>query len=777
MQKIKTYFLKMNVFRLSLILSLLFLLIFIVKEERGLSFGLFDLFELKTLDMKFLDRGEIPPHDQVVIAAVDEKSINRLGLWPWSRIRIAQLVFELKKAGAEVIVFDVIFSDEERLKLSNILRTVQNEIDAIEVEDCRDCDKLREKVLDFLDDEIANSDPDKLLSQAMQMVDKLVLGFFLYTDTNEIKQQDIKALRDELERIKLSKVSLIRPMEEENADSYPQAYPRTLAARLPLEIFTDSTDYFGHFNFRPDEDGSMRWVSLLMEVADENTEPLLYPALSLQAAAAYLDSEIVVHTYPEGVHHLSLGLGGDARNIPVDKHGRLLINYHGPERTFPHYPAVDIIEGKIPPENLKGKVVLVGVSATAVYDLRVTPFQKDFPGVEIHANVIDNILNDDYISRPWWAKFFEMALILFLGLFFGVMLSRLSAIWGASLMLFVIGAYYLVEKYVFFANGHWVNFTLPTLLASLIFLSCYVYRYMTEEREKRKIKGAFKQYLSESVVDHLMENVDKLKLGGDKREITVLFTDVRSFTTVSEGLTPEQLGNFINEYLNPMTEIVLKYEGVLDKYVGDEVMAFWGAPLEQPDHARRACETGLDMLAELDKLNRRWESRGMPTIEIGVGVNTGMMWVGNMGSNLRFDYSLLGDNVNLGARLEGTNKQYGTHMIISEHTHNVVKEHFICRQLDSIRVKGKNKPVTIYELIGRTGDTSLDAIARVATEFERGLSSYRAQRWDEAIKTFEYILKIREDDPPSRVFLERCRAYKDNPPAADWDGAYTMMTK
>jgi len=430
MKKLLRQIFRMSVLRLSIMLTLLFLALFIVKEERGLSYGLFDIIELKALDLKFLDRGPHPPGDQVVIVAIDEKSINKLGLWPWNRVLVAIMLNELNKAGAELIAFDVTFADEDRSKLSKVLKTVQNEIDAIEVENCRDCEKLRDRVLDFLDSEIANSDPDKLLAQAISMNEKTVLGFFNYSDPKEIAHLDPAEMNADLDRINPSKIKIIKPLAPQHESEYINAWPRGPAARVPLKLFSDATDYFGHFSIQQDSDGTVRWADLVQQIAlpDSEGEARLFPSLSLQSAAAYLDREIVVHTYPLGVYKISLGLDADATDIPVSDAGRLLINYHGPERTFKTVSALDVIEGRFQPETFKNKLVLVGVTATAVYDLRVTPFQKDFPGVEVHANVIDNILNRDFLMRPWWAFYLELASILAFGLLFGFMLKRLSAL-------------------------------------------------------------------------------------------------------------------------------------------------------------------------------------------------------------------------------------------------------------------------------------------------------------------------------------------------------------
>ncbi|MCX5843757.1 MAG: adenylate/guanylate cyclase domain-containing protein, partial [Deltaproteobacteria bacterium] len=295
-------------------------------------------------------------------------------------------------------------------------------------------------------------------------------------------------------------------------------------------------------------------------------------------------------------------------------------------------------------------------------------------------------------------------------------------------------------------------------------------------REKKKIRGAFQYYLTASVINEMLKDPAKLKLGGDKKDLTVLFSDIRGFTTIAENMkTPEELVHLLNEYLTAMTNVVFTYDGLLDKYMGDAIMAVFGAPLNQPDHPLRACKTALDMMDELKKLQIKWADEGRPVLTIGIGINSGDMVVGNMGSEMRFDYTVMGDSVNLGSRLEGINKEYGTNIVISESTHNAVKDILFCRELDSVRVKGKNLPVKIYELLGEKKDA--EKWEKAVGIFEEGLSKYRQCLWDEAIISFQRVLEIKADDAPAKLYIVRCQELKKNPPEEPWDGVFTMTKK
>jgi adenylate cyclase len=462
-------------------------------------------------------------------------------------------------------------------------------------------------------------------------------------------------------------------------------------------------------------------------------------------------------------------------NIPTDDRGRLLINYPGPAKTFPHYSINDILKGKIPAEKLHNKIVLVGVTATAVYDLRVTPFGNVYPGVEIHASVVDNILHQNFLKYSSLIRFIDIIVIIAFGLIMSLIIVRLRAVKGLIAALIIIAAFVAANIFMFSRYNVWLNIVYPVLTMIVIYLGITIYRYIKEEREKKKIRNAFQYYLTSSVINEMLKDPTKLKLGGDRKDLTVLFSDIRGFTTISEKLTPEELVRLLNEYFTAMTKVVFKYEGLLDKYMGDAIMAVFGAPLDQPDHPQRACFTALGMLDELHRLQKKWQEEGRPVLNIGVGVNTGDMVVGNMGSEMRFNYTVMGDMVNLGSRLEGINKEYGSNIIISEFTYKAVKETMCCRELDWVRVQGKKLPVKIYELLGEKKDESKwkDFIAG----FEEGLVLYRSAKWEEAIVSFQKVLTIRPDDEASRIYIERCKNLKEQPPAQPWDGVFTMKTK
>jgi len=310
----------------------------------------------------------------------------------------------------------------------------------------------------------------------------------------------------------------------------------------------------------------------------------------------------------------------------------------------------------------------------------------------------------------------------------------------------------------------------------LTYLGITGYRYWTEEREKKKIRGAFQYYLTASVVEQMLKNPDKLRLGGEKKDLTVLFSDIRGFTTISEHMPPETLVKFLNEYLTKMTDIVFKYDGLLDKYIGDAIMAIWGAPLDQPDHAHRACYTALEMVDALGVLQKKWTAEGMPLLNIGIGINAGPMVVGNMGSSRRFDYTVMGHSVNLGSRLEGLNKVYKTNIIVSEMTYERVKEEILGRELDSVRVVGMDQPVRIYELIVRRSQASAEQKVRV-DEFQAALAHYKDRQWPGALRAFQAILEKQPQDGAAKLYVERCKTLEKNPPPMDWSGVYNLTTK
>jgi adenylate cyclase len=455
-----------------------------------------------------------------------------------------------------------------------------------------------------------------------------------------------------------------------------------------------------------------------------------------------------------------------------------VINYHGPGYTYPHYSLADVIVKKFRAETFKGKIVLIGATATGIGDLRTTPYGGlDYPGVEIHANVIDNILHQSFLVRGAKQTLTDVLLILVFGFPLGIWMALVSPRWmwfGAFLI-----APLVAVDYWAFLHGWWLNFTVPagTLAANVLLVS--LYRSLFEEKEKRRVRSAFGQYLSPEVIRRLL--VSPQLVEPKKTEITVMFSDIRGFTTISEKLDAQELALFLNQYLSDMTSLVFQNNGTLDKYIGDAVMAFWGAPFEEPGHAAKACKTALKM-NRVRELQKKWEAEGKPHLDIGIGLNTGMASVGNMGSALRYGYTALGDTVNLSSRLEGLNKDYGTHIIVNESTYEEAKDSgFVFRELDLIRVKGKLQPVTICELIGRTGENSVyGAPEEVRTRlelFQKARARYCRRQWQAAQGAFQKIIDQWPDDGPSRAYWKRCQDYLFEEPSSTWDGVFTMTHK
>src|SRR6202795_4173210 len=455
------------------------------------------------------------------------------------------------------------------------------------------------------------------------------------------------------------------------------------------------------------------------------------------------------------------------------------INYRGPRGSYQYVSIADVLTRNFLPGTFNGNIVLIGASATGIGDLRTTPYGGiDYPGVEVHANVIDNMLNHGFLVRGAKQALWDFLAILFLGIPLGIWMALVQPRWmwfGAALFIPLVAV-----DYGAFRRGWWLNFTIPAMTLTGNVLLVSLYRALVEEKEKRKVRTAFGQYLSPEVIRRLLVNPRLVE--PKKTDITVMFSDIRGFTTISENLDAQDLAKFLNQYLSEMTGLVFEHHGTLDKYIGDAVMAFWGAPFEEPAHAARACHTALKMMDRVREMQKKWESEGKPHLDIGIGLNTGVASVGNMGSALRYGYTALGDTVNLSSRLEGLNKDYGTHVVVNETTYTAAKDDgFVFRELDLIRVKGKLQPVAIYELIGRAAENSVygtpDEVRNRLDLFQRAHELYRKRRWEDAQKSFQTILDKWPDDGPSRSYWKRCQEYLFDEPPSGWDGVFTMTHK
>jgi adenylate cyclase len=742
-------FLNLSGFKVALLMTLMVLGIYYLDPH------FLNILELKTLDLRFLSRGKVPTSEKVALVTIDEKSLDELGRWPWPRTRMAQLLDALVKAEAGVVGFDIVWAEPDENSDLKSLTAVKQKLAEL---------KLSNRELDrFLAEALKTADSDRILAESLARSQRGILGYFFHFSPRE------GAGKGEKEPPKdpppLTSFNLVKFTSEEAArvPLFEASYPE-----MNIPVISQAAEGAGYFNIFADPDGTVRWAPLVIKYQDR-----FYCSLSLAVLQKYMEgSPLALRIAEFGVEQMRLG----KLSIPTNEDGRVLINYRGPQKTFPHYSATDVIHGRVPPKAFQGKIVLVGATAIGIYDMRVTPFEHVFPGLEIHANVIDSILQGQFLHRPNWITLVDILIIAGVGLILGGLLPRVKALWGAlvggGLFLSVLA----LGKILFESQGVWMNLTYPTLNLVFIYLGVTGYRYMTEEREKKKIRGAFQYYLTASVVEEMLKNPDKLKLGGEKKDLTVLFSDIRGFTSISENMTPEGLVKLLNEYLTSMTDMVFKHDGLLDKYIGDAVMAVWGAPLDQPDHAKRACLTALDMLDELHRLQKKWSAEGLPVLNIGIGVNAGPMVVGNMGSARRFNYTVMGDSVNIGSRLEGLNKVYGTNIIVSQMTFEKVQEEFLGRELDLVRVKGKGLPVKIFELLAPKATASADQQA-LAGVFHAGLEEYRKRNWEKAREIWQSLLAKFPHDGPAKIYLERCETLSKNPPPPDWDGVYTMTTK
>jgi adenylate cyclase len=746
--------------------------------------GFLQRLENSSLDMRFLYRptSATPVDPRIVIVDIDQHTQEVLGKWPFSRVHFAHLLDALCEGKAKVAAFDITFSkpDETGAPLRALWAAMQGRQKRGEQIDAKLMKELQQKIAEY--------DADRQLAQSIQKFGAVVLGnFFLHTEA-DMRGMDDKTLDDYANQIAFYSFPSVRPLNPATGktdritlmESFrpDRLLPRGTEANLgeltsALSAETSST---GFFNVYPDDDGVIRRSNLIIPYgrSKDLAEWDIYASLEVQAIRAFLDlpnEQVILEFGQVGAVRI---LFGEAANVHTDQLGRVYVNYHGPSYTYPHYSMADVIEGKVKPETFAGKIVLIGATATGIGDLRTTPFGNlDYPGVEIHANVIDDILNHSFLKRGALQSLWDFLLILFFGIPFGIWLALVSPRWmwfGFGMLGILIG----IDHFAFL-KGWWLNFTIPalTLTSNVILIS--LYRALIEEKEKRRVRAMFSQFVSPEVVRRLLVNPKLVE--PRKTEITVMFSDIRGFTTISEKLDAQDLAVFLNQYLSDMTSLVFERRGTLDKYIGDAVMAFWGAPVEDQEHAVLACHTALAMMARVQELQKEWRAAGKPLLDIGIGLNSGVASVGNMGSSQHKGYTALGDSVNLSSRLEGLNKDYGTHILVNETTYAAAKESgFVFRELDLIRVKGKNEPVVIFELLCLAASLTPE-IEMLLDGFAGARKLYEERRWTEAQTAFQSIIDRWPEDGPARAYWKRCQEYLFDEPPANWDGVFTMTHK
>ncbi len=680
--------------------------------------GLFESLEWKSWDWRL--RAFSDPYrasDQIVILLVDQQSLDfyeQDGLsWPWPRQLYAAAVQFCHEAGARAVVFDVLFTESSVYGLED----------------------------------------DLYFGQAIAGADNVALAAFF--SAQEAATQDTAA-----EKI-LDKHAIQIPGFPEHK-IVPQS-----SVSLSVEEILFAARSVGNVRFAPDEDGIFRRLPLIFSYQDR-----LYPALPLAVADHLLGGALRAGDD----ENLELAAG----EIPLDQSGRLLIKYHGGVGTYQSISMADVIQSQLQLEEglqpqidlafFRDKIVLVGFSAPGLLDLRPTPFSSVYPGVEVHATVIDNLLAGDFFSLTH--PLATAALILLLSLATSLAVSLPRKIWQMVLLSLICLTIPVLMAIIAFKSGRWLPLVAPLTGTLLCFAGGSVLNYALEGRQKRFVKKVFRHYLSHQVIDEILKDPEKLRLGGQRRRMSVLFSDVAGFTSIAESLTPEQLTELLNFYLSEMTQIIFTHGGTVDKYIGDAIVAFWNAPLDQPDHAKRVCLAALDCRKHLQELQEQIGKMCGHKLLARIGVNTGPMVVGNMGSRDRFDYSVLGDSVNLGARLEGACKQYGIFILAGEQTRREAEQFVEAREVDLIRVVGKREPVRIYQLLARKGQLSSQRRKELA-QFQKGLGLYRERKWSTAVGIFQTLQK----DPVAQVYLKRCQEYQVSPPPDDWDGVWELTKK
>ncbi len=734
----------------------------------GVQHRAFDAF-LNLAPRPYVDAG-------VRVVDIDEESLARLGQWPWPRTLVAKLARRLSERGAAVVAFDAVFPEADRTSPERV------------VESWPDSPGLKEVKARLA--AMKSESHDEILARELRRTPS-VLAFaptaekrprlpeqkagFGFSGTVATPTQDADG-------------NLVYETEDkDNPLHFVQHYP---GATSNLPVLEKATHGLGSMGFVGEHDGLIRRAPLLFLFGDK-----IYPGLSVEALRV-----------AQGATNFMVKLGGTSGStwleqmidenagitkikigryiVPTDGSGRLWV-YYTKERGPRTLPAWKVMDPKAPIAGLKDAIVFIGTSAQGLRDLRATPIDPALDGVQVHANITEQILLGQYLKRPGRAARVELIVTLAASLLLLALMVRLGAAWSSPIGLGMVVASVWVSWHAYVAWHLLLDPVFPVAGFASVYASFVAVGYIQSEKSRRMITDTFGRYLSPKVVEKLAENPGAVQLGGETREMTFHFCDVRGFTTISEKFDPHGLTVFINNFLTPMTEIILQHDGTIDKYMGDCIMAFWNAPMNVPNHAKRACEAALKMHARLDALNEQWQADAkakgidLPRIEIGTGLNTGPCVVGNMGSTLRVDYTVLGDDVNLASRLEGQSKSYGVKIVIGPVTREQASD-FAAIELDLIKVKGKTKPVNIYALLGTPEEAKAPAFLEFSAKHSEFLTVYRAAKFDAARELMAEALKLGSPwhlDKLYHLYEERLDAFKIQPPPGGWDGVFTATSK
>jgi adenylate cyclase len=745
--------------RWALALILITLALLNIKQE--IVSTLVQRIDVYVYDMRMrVQAGGLDP--RVVIVDIDEKSIAEVGRWPWNRDIVAKLIDRLdEKYHVRAMGFDVIFSEPDT-------SAGYSTLEALAKTELKDVARIGERLQKLK----PLFDYDRKMADALRER-PAILGYFLANDATAVTKGLLPKPAFTMSQLKGHDIEALEY----------RSYTGT------LEILQRAAKAGGFMNPTPDPDGAIRRLPLLARVGDS-----YYESLALATARVALGGSLirpVVFTSTElgltdrmareygALKAIKMNTRPEPTLVPLERNLTALVNYRGPGGPaggqFRYVSAVDVLMERVPMEHLADNIILVGTTSAGLKDLRTAPVNIDYPGVEMHANIIASILDGEFKQEPDFSIAIQFAQVVLAGVLLGALLPALgplmSIIVSMTTLAALVGANFMLFQ--------WYNYVVPVAAALLLVVTLFIFNlawgYLFEYRKGRAMVNLFGEYVAPELVAEMAANPQNYSMEGESRELTVLFCDVRGFTTISEGLTPNALREYINIYLTAMSEDIRGNRGTLDKYIGDAVMAFWGAPVTLPDHAARAVMSALQMQRTAKRLNDDFIARGWPPLKIGVGLNTGEMRVGDMGSKIRRAYTVMGDAVNLGSRLEGITKVYGVGIAVGDATRAAAPE-FAYRELDRVRVKGKNEPVPIFEPIALDADID-DATRAMLEKWHAALDLVRARQWDEAERRLRALHEADPGHALHALYLERIAHYRANPPGADWDGVTTFETK
>ena len=699
---------------------------------------------LRTFDLFQVLRPRQQTVRPVAIVDIDEDSLKAIGQWPWPRTTLADLVARITQAGAVAIGFDVIFAEPDRMS------------PAIAEQSFRGLDAETRAKLDSLPSN------DDIMADAIKH-SRVVVGQ-AGAPTPTPRTKDEMALQTGF------------AIRGPDPAPYLVTFPGLLRNVPPIEAAAAGR---GLFSINPETDGIIRRVPVVMEA-----QGALVPSLTMEMLRVVSRAgAILVRVNEAGIQSVAVpGL-----EVPTDRNGQFWIHFnkHDPARFV---SAKDVLQGQLPPDRLRGRLVLIGTSATGLFDLKTTPVEAAMPGVEVHAQILENVLTKSLLVQPNYAIGTELVVAMLCGLAIVVAAPMLSAsvvvLFGLVLFAGLVG----LSLYLFVAHNLLIDFTYPLISSWTIYLVLTFVNYFREQKQRQQIRSAFGYYLSPHMVEQLARSPDKLVLGGEERRMTILFSDVRGFTTISEHYKddPQGLTRLMNRFLTPLTNAIIERNGTIDKYIGDAIMAFWNAPVDDPDQETNACDAALEMQARAAALNvelkREAEANGgkyMP-LRIGIGLNTGPCVVGNMGSDFRFNYSVLGDTVNFASRLEARTKDYRLPLVIGSRTAEGAKRKFATMEIDLIQVKGKKEPEVVFAVLGRAEVEQDPRCGELRAFNAQMLACFRKQEWDETLKLMERCRKLADGFEVAGLYDmydERIAAYRAEPPGADWNGVYEAESK